>query len=97
MNAEPELAAENPVKRMLNCRGMRCPLPVIYTRRTLATMPDGDLLTVIATDPGSVADFAEYSRRGGMELVAHREDAGAYIFLVRKPRAGMDGAHDAGG
>jgi tRNA 2-thiouridine synthesizing protein A len=74
-----------PARRMLNCRGMRCPLPVIYTRKTLALMPSGELLTVIATDPGSISDFAEFSRRGGMELVEHREDGGDYIFLVRKP------------
>jgi tRNA 2-thiouridine synthesizing protein A len=85
MNGKPKPVAKIPPNRMLNCRGMRCPLPVIYTRRTLALMPNSEVLTVIATDPGSVMDFVEYSRRGGMELVAHREDAGDYIFLVRKP------------
>jgi tRNA 2-thiouridine synthesizing protein A len=85
MNGKPEPVVKTPANRMLNCRGMRCPLPVIYTRRTLAVMPSSELLTVIATDPGSVTDFVEYSRCGGMELVAHREDGGDYIFLVRKP------------
>jgi tRNA 2-thiouridine synthesizing protein A len=84
MRAEPEHTAEIGADRTLNCRGMRCPLPVIYTRKTLALMPPGELLTVIATDPGSISDFAEFSRRGGMELVAHREDGGEYIFLVRR-------------
>lgn len=83
MNGKSE-SVKTPERNMLNCRGMRCPLPVIYTRRTLAQMPSSGLLTVIATDPGSVVDFVEYSRRGGMELVAHREDGGDYIFLVRK-------------
>ena len=77
--------AETPTKRMLNCRGMRCPLPVIYARKTLALMPRGELLTVIATDPGSVVDFAEFSRHGGMEVVAHREDGGDHVFLVGQP------------
>jgi tRNA 2-thiouridine synthesizing protein A len=85
MNGKPEPVVTIPANRMLNCRGMRCPLPVTYTRKTLALMPSGELLTIIATDPGSVMDFVEYSRRGGMELVAHREDGGDYIFLVRKP------------
>jgi tRNA 2-thiouridine synthesizing protein A len=85
MSAWPEPAPGTAAARTLNCRGMRCPLPIIYTRRTLAPMPAGGLLTVIATDPGSVEDFAEYSRRGGLELVAHREDGGDHIFLVRKP------------
>jgi len=83
MNTTVKPVLEIPAQRILNCRGMRCPLPVIYTRRTLAVMPCGDLLMVIATDPGSVADFEEYSKRGGLELVDHREDGGDYIFLVR--------------
>jgi tRNA 2-thiouridine synthesizing protein A len=76
---------EGPAANVLNCRGMRCPLPVIYTRRTLTLMPRCEVLTVVATDPGSVRDFAEFSRRGDMEVVAHREEGGDHIFLVRKP------------
>jgi tRNA 2-thiouridine synthesizing protein A len=76
----PEIRAE----RTLNCRGMRCPLPVIYTRKALAPMPAGEVLMVVATDPGSVDDFVEFSQRSHTELVAHREDGGDYIFFLRK-------------
>jgi tRNA 2-thiouridine synthesizing protein A len=85
MTGDPERGVEGEAARTLDCRGMRCPLPVIYTRRTLASMPAGELLTVVATDPGSVIDFAHFSRRGGMELLAHREEGGDHIFVVRKP------------
>jgi len=87
MRAKPDhqIGIEIPAQRTLDCRGLRCPLPVIYTRKTLALMPSGELLIVIATDPGSAVDFAEYGRRGGLDLVAHRENSGDHIFLVRKP------------
>jgi tRNA 2-thiouridine synthesizing protein A len=67
---------------------------VIYTRKTLASMPGGELLTVIATDPESVVDFAEFSRRGGLELVTHRENDGDYIFLVRNASPARRHARD---
>lgn len=69
----------------LNCRGMRCPLPVIYTRKALVPMSPGEILKVISTDPGAVTDISEFSRRTSTILLAHEEDAGEYIFFLRKP------------
>jgi len=85
MAGETDEGVEIAGTRMLDCRGMRCPLPVIYTRRALTTMTSGEVLVVTTTDPGSVIDFADFSRLGGMEQVAHREEGGDHIFLVRKP------------
>ena len=70
--------------RELDCRGLSCPLPVIYTRRALALMSSGETLMVVTTDPESVADIAELSRRNRTELVTQREDGGDYIFFLRK-------------
>ena len=84
MTPGPDAMAEMDADRELNCRGMRCPLPVIYTRKALARMHAGEVLMVIATDPGSLVDMVEFSRRGRVELVAHREQSGDYIFLLRK-------------
>jgi tRNA 2-thiouridine synthesizing protein A len=70
--------------RELNCRGMSCPLPVMYTRKALAGMETGQVLMVITTDPGSIVDIPAFSRRSQTELMAHREDGGDYIFFLRK-------------
>lgn len=70
--------------REISCRGMRCPLPVIYTRKALAPMDSGQILRVVATDPGSLADIVEFSRRSEIDVVALHEAAGEYIFLLRK-------------
>jgi len=59
MATEPERAGEIRADRELNCRGMSCPLPILYTREALALMPSGEVLMVVASDPGSVVDFAD--------------------------------------
>jgi tRNA 2-thiouridine synthesizing protein A len=84
MTARRDPMGEIDADRELNCRGMRCPLPVIYTRKALARMHAGEVLMIIATDPGSKADMVEFSRRGHVELVAHRELSGDYIYWLRK-------------
>jgi tRNA 2-thiouridine synthesizing protein A len=71
--------------RELSCRGLRCPLPVIYTRKALATMQRGQILRVVATDPGSPIDIAEFADRTGTELVALDEAGGECVFPLRKP------------
>ena len=70
--------------RELNCRGMRCPLPVIYARKTLALMDRGEVLRVVATDPGSALDIVEFSRQNHIELVTQSEAGGDWVFLLRK-------------
>jgi len=85
MTAEPERTPKIHADRELNCRGLQCPLPVLYTREALARMTTGEVLLVVATDPGSVVDFQRFSCLKQAELVALREDGGEYIFLLRKP------------
>jgi tRNA 2-thiouridine synthesizing protein A len=68
----------------LNCRGMRCPLPVIYTRKALAAMSAGEVVKVVCTDPGSVTDISEFSQHTGNELLSQTEQAGDFIFFLRR-------------
>jgi tRNA 2-thiouridine synthesizing protein A len=70
--------------RQLDCRGMRCPLPVIYARKALASMRAGDELTVVTTDPESVEDFADFCRASCTQLLAQRDDGGDHVFRMRK-------------
>jgi tRNA 2-thiouridine synthesizing protein A len=85
MATEPEREGAIRADRELNCRGMSCPLPILYTREALARMPSGEVLMVVASDPGSVADFVEFGRRHRhTELVAHHDADGDYVFWLRK-------------
>lgn len=68
----------------VDARGLSCPLPVVRAKLAIEKLNAGELVEVIATDPGSVADFANWSKMTGNELVESRDDAGVYTYLIRK-------------
>lgn len=72
--------------RVLDCSGLLCPLPVIRTSRAIKEIGIGQVLKVIATDPGAPADMEAWARQTGNELIdAHAED-GKYVFFFRRVR-----------
>ncbi|MFN0043028.1 MAG: sulfurtransferase TusA family protein [Alphaproteobacteria bacterium] len=73
--------------RVLDTKGLNCPLPVLKARRTLREMAAGELLEVHATDPGAVKDFAVFAEMGGHLLVESRVERGVYVFILRKGAA----------
>ncbi len=68
----------------LDCRGLNCPLPILRTKKALQDLAAGDLLKMVATDPGSVPDVAAFSRRTGHEVVHQSEGGGEFVFYLRK-------------
>ncbi len=72
----------------LDARGLKCPLPILKAKKALADMVSGDVLRVLATDPGSVRDFNAFARQTGNELLAHEEDSmaevKAFTFYLRR-------------
>ena len=68
----------------LDCRGLNCPLPILKAKKAITALAGGDVLKVVATDPGSVADFAAFSRRTGHKIVDQSEGGGEFIFFVEK-------------
>ena len=72
------------VTRTLDVRGMSCPLPIVHTSKAMKEMASGDLLEVLATDPGSVQDFSAWCRSTGNELVEQAHEAGEFRYVIRK-------------
>ena len=68
----------------LDCRGLSCPLPVLKTKKAVDGMTSGQVLKLIATDPGSVNDINAWTRRTGNELVGHEQGGSEYTFHIRK-------------
>ncbi|TVQ84449.1 MAG: sulfurtransferase TusA family protein [Chromatiaceae bacterium] len=68
----------------LDASGLNCPLPILRAKKTLNSMDAGQLLHVIATDPGSVKDFDAFAKQTGNELLESKEDAGKFHFMIRK-------------
>lgn len=67
----------------LDATGLNCPMPILKAKKTLATMNSGEVLHVVATDPGSVQDFDSFSKQTGHELVDKGEGEGKYHFYLR--------------
>jgi tRNA 2-thiouridine synthesizing protein A len=70
--------------RELDARGLNCPLPILRTKKSLNEMASGQVLRILATDPGSVRDFQAFSKQTGNDLLAHSETGGEFLFLMRK-------------
>lgn len=72
------------ITRQLDARGLACPMPIVKTAQQIKTMAPGELIEVLATDPGSVKDFAAWSRTTGNDLVDQSVDGGTYRFVLRR-------------
>lgn len=68
----------------LDASGLNCPLPILRAKKTLNAMASGQVLHVIATDPGSVKDFDAFAKQTGNDLVESKEDGGKFHFLIKK-------------
>lgn len=68
----------------LDARGLNCPLPILKAKKALAEMASGEVLRVMATDPGSVRDFQAFARQTGNTLVDHSADNGEFTFFMKR-------------
>jgi tRNA 2-thiouridine synthesizing protein A len=68
----------------LDCRGLLCPMPALKTSTALKNLQVGQLLEVLATDPGAKPDMLAWSKRTGYELVRMEEESGVLKFYIRK-------------
>ena len=72
------------MEKTLNLRGLKCPLPALRTRKALAGMAAGDLLTIECTDPLTAIDIPNLLRETGDKLEAKTEADGVLSFQIRK-------------
>ncbi|MBK7540918.1 MAG: sulfurtransferase TusA family protein [Candidatus Competibacteraceae bacterium] len=68
----------------LDTSGLNCPLPILKAKKALASLCEGQVLRVIATDPESVRDFTVFSQQMGHALLETCEQGGRFYFLLRK-------------
>jgi tRNA 2-thiouridine synthesizing protein A len=68
----------------LDARGLNCPLPILRAKKALTDLHSGQVLKVLATDPGAVKDFQAFSRQTGHELMSHAEANKEFTFFMRK-------------
>ncbi|MDZ7361600.1 MAG: sulfurtransferase TusA family protein [candidate division KSB1 bacterium] len=77
--------AEVKPDQTLDCAGLLCPMPVVKTRKVIKEMQVGQILEMIATDPGSIPDMEAWAKQTQHELLlAQKEDGGKFRFLIKK-------------
>ncbi len=78
--SEPTVQAH----REIDTRGLNCPLPILKAKKALAEMRSGEVLKVVATDPGSVRDFQAFARQSGNELVEQTRGADEFVHYLKR-------------
>jgi len=68
----------------LDASGLNCPLPILRAKKAIGTLSAGQVLRVVATDPGSVKDFDAFCKQTGNELMDSGEEGGKFVFLIKK-------------
>lgn len=69
---------------ILDVKGLSCPLPILRAKKALKKVNVGDLLQVIATDPGSVKDMQTFCQQTGNELVESSEADGVFSYIIKR-------------
>jgi tRNA 2-thiouridine synthesizing protein A len=72
------------IDRQLDARGLACPMPIVKTAQSMKELASGQVLEVLATDPGSVKDFAAWSKSTGNPIVEQTTDGGVFRFVLQK-------------
>lgn len=68
----------------LDASGLNCPMPILRAKKALKELESGDVLRIIATDPGSVKDFEAFAKQTGNELLESSENDGSFYYRLRK-------------
>jgi tRNA 2-thiouridine synthesizing protein A len=77
----------HPKDTLLDTSGLTCPLPVLKAKKAIAALQPGQVLLVLATDPGSVLDFEAYCGISGNALLEHSNADGVYRFRIARGKA----------
>jgi tRNA 2-thiouridine synthesizing protein A len=68
----------------LDARGLHCPLPILKAKKALAELVSGQVLRIVATDPGSIRDFQAFARQTGNTLLEHSQNGMEFVFLMQR-------------
>ncbi|RVT87893.1 sulfurtransferase TusA family protein [Inhella crocodyli] len=75
--------SDHPHDRDIDVRGFNCPMPILKTKKALADMQSGQVLRILATDPGSMRDFQSFAKQTGHTLLAQSEAGGEFTHWLK--------------
>ena len=68
----------------VDARGLNCPLPILRPKKALTDMLSGQVLRILATDPGAVKDFQAFAKQTGNALVDQSANDKEFTFFMQK-------------
>ena len=68
---------------LLDAKGMYCPMPIVKLKKATKTMESGQVLKLVATDPGSTRDVPAWANKTGAEILETSEENGEYTFIIQ--------------
>ncbi|AXI00845.1 hypothetical protein DV702_14700 [Sporosarcina sp. PTS2304] len=69
---------------VVDAKGLACPMPIVKTRKVIKEMEEGQVLEVLSTDPGTVADLRAWSENAGHHYIGNIVEDGVWRHFVRK-------------
>ncbi|MFC4386425.1 sulfurtransferase TusA family protein [Gracilibacillus marinus] len=72
--------------KVLDAKGLACPMPIVKTKKEMATLQVGEVLEVHATDKGSKSDLTAWAKSGGHEMLKDVEENGVFKFWIKKAK-----------
>jgi tRNA 2-thiouridine synthesizing protein A len=72
------------IDETLDCKGLYCPMPLVKMKKAINSLSEGQILKVLATDPGSKRDFESFCEKTGNELLEASEDDGVFTYVIKK-------------
>ena len=68
----------------LDTCGLNCPLPILKAKKSLTAMTSGQVLKVMATDPGAMRDFQAFAKQTGNELLAQETEVERFLIWMKR-------------
>ncbi|KHE67276.1 sulfurtransferase TusA family protein [Halobacillus sp. BBL2006] len=72
------------VTKVLDAKGLACPMPIVKTKKAMKEVESGEVLEIHATDQGAKSDLTAWAKSGGHELLQHEEENGVFKFWIQK-------------
>ena len=72
------------IHKEIDTRGLNCPLPILKAKKALSDMLSGQLLKVVATDPGSTRDFQAFAKQTGNDLVDQKTVGADFVHVLKR-------------
>lgn len=84
MAPQAQLKAAMQADKEIDTRGLNCPLPILKAKKALADMTSGQVLKVVATDPGSLRDFQAFAKQTGNELLDQSRQGDELVHYLKR-------------